>query len=332
MFHQHGRGKGLTCLSLALALPHCELPTVLVCSQEADPLAVSLSDLVFEAPGDAAVVGVRRCLDCMLETDGLTLKHCKALTLASSICAFMVVESRLDAKLSIATDKRPRLARLSVSACQVFQHIELNDPSSFNNQSSALLFDLIECCTIAENCACLDFVGALLLSGTGAHFCTGGRLDEGGMSPQPSYRAVLNGLMQVNDLATNLRKMPVPTTAAVHGKLIGGGVALCLATQQRIAAASASFCFGNLPRGKNPLFMLSRSLPSAAGAVAAMAMYLEDPIISAQAAFDCGIVHLVANDARHAKAIAHDVVYRKSCLQAARFKHDEHVNNTSHSG
>ena len=101
--------------------------------------------------------------------------------------------------------------------------------------------------------------------------------------------------------------MPVPTIAAVHGKLIGGGVALCLATQQRVAAASASFSFGNLPRGKNPLFMLSRSLPAAAGAAAAMTLYVEDPTISAQAAFACGIVHLVANDARHAKAIAPDV-------------------------
>ena len=82
---------GLACLSLALALTHCELPTVLVYAQEADPLVVSLSDLVFEAPGDAATVGVRQCLDCMLEIDSLALKHRKALTLASSICAFMVV-------------------------------------------------------------------------------------------------------------------------------------------------------------------------------------------------------------------------------------------------
>ena len=308
-FHQHGRGKGkgLACLSLALALTHCELPTVLVYAQEADPLVVSLSDLVFEAHGDAAVVDVRQCLDCMLEIDGLALKHRKALTLVSSICAFMVVGLRLDRKLSIPTNKRLRLARLSVSACRVLQHLELNDPRTFNNQSSALIFDLIECCTIAENSACLDFAGALLLSGIGAHFCTGGRLDEGGVSPRPSYRDVLKGLMQCNNLATNLRRIPVPTIAAVHGQLIGGGVALCLATQQRVAAASASFSFGNLPRGKNPLFMLSRSLPSAAGAAAAMAMYVEDPTISAQAAFACGIVHLVANDARHAKTIAPDV-------------------------
>ena len=102
--------------------------------------------------------------------------------------------------------------------------------------------------------------------------------------------------MQYTDLATHLRKMTIPTTAAVHGKLIGGGVALCLATQWRAAAAGASFCFGNLPRGKNPLFMLSRSLPSVVGASVAMTAYLDDPVISARAAFDHAIVHSIGDD------------------------------------
>jgi enoyl-CoA hydratase/carnithine racemase len=62
-----------------------------------------------------------------------------------------------------------------------------------------------------------------------------------------------------------LRKLPVATTAAVHGKLIGGGVALSLAAQYRISSQEATFNFGNLPRGMNPLFMLSRSLALVAG-------------------------------------------------------------------
>lgn len=71
---------------------------------------------------------------------------------------------------------------------------------------------------------------------------------------------------------------------AVHGKLIGGGVALSLAAQRKISARDALFNFGNLPRGMNPLFMLSRSLPLAAGRSEAMALYLEDPSVNAHVA------------------------------------------------
>lgn len=86
----------------------------------------------------------------------------------------------------------------------------------------------------------------------------------------------------MNDLATAIRNLPVPTICAVHGKLIGGGVALALAADIRVAAKNASYNFGNLPRGMNPLFMLSRSMPLYIGYGRANLLYLEDPIANAE--------------------------------------------------
>ena len=92
--------------------------------------------------------------------------------------------------------------------------------------------------------------------------------------------------------------------AAVHGKLIGGGVALSLATDLRVAANAASFNFGNLPRGMNPLFMLSRSLPSVVGDSSAMVMYLDDMILPAATALQSGILSAIGNTVSDAKALA----------------------------
>lgn len=74
--------------------------------------------------------------------------------------------------------------------------------------------------------------------------------------------------------------MAVYTFAAVHGKLIGGGVAYALAADWRSCSMGTTFNFGNLPRGVNPLFMLSWTLPSLVGFSTCSLIYLEDSVIS----------------------------------------------------
>ena len=81
-------------------------------------------------------------------------------------------------------------------------------------------------------------------------------------------------------------------------------MALCLATKWRVAAVGASFVFGNLPRGMNPLFMLSRSLPSVVGGSPAMAMYLDDTALSLPTALESGVVDAIGNSIGEAKMLA----------------------------
>ena len=120
-----------------------------------------------------------------------------------------------------------RLSRLGISdsACLV----ELNDPVHFNGEGHALISDLKLCIEAARKIAFQCQSCALILQGVGAHFCTGARLEENG--PDHSGLSIHDALGHLNissEVAMGLRKLPI-TTAAVHGKLIGGGVALSLA-------------------------------------------------------------------------------------------------------
>jgi enoyl-CoA hydratase/carnithine racemase len=112
---------------------------------------------------------------------------------------------------------------------------------------------------------------------------------------------------EMNDVATAIRNLPVPTICAVHGKLIGGGVALALAADIRVAAKNASYNFGNLPRGMNPLFMLSRSMPLYIGYGRANLLYLEDPIANAEMALSLGLANVVSGSVAEAKSVAREI-------------------------
>ena len=81
-------------------------------------------------------------------------------------------------------------------------------------------------------------------------------------------------------------------------------MALCLATKYRAAAVGTSFVFGNLPRGMNPLFMLSRSLPSVVGGSLAMVTYLDDAVLSLSTALESGVVSAIGNSIGEAKVLA----------------------------
>ena len=111
-------------------------------------------------------------------------------------------------------------------------------------------------------------------------------------------------LSSFSKTAAMIRRLPVPTFGAVHGKLIGGGVALALATDFIVCSEGVTFNFGNLPRGKNPLFMLSRSMSLAVGQGLANRSYLEDPVLTAEDVMAMGLAHETAGSASEAKLIA----------------------------
>ncbi|MDA9173013.1 enoyl-CoA hydratase-related protein [bacterium] len=159
-------------------------------------------------------------------------------------------------KLEISASRLARISILSFGAV-----LELNDPLHFNGESRELLIELINGARVHQDLAMIGQLYCTILQGAGAHFCTGGRLektaDEQAMATHLLSIATLHALNLNNELAKSIRKLPVQTSAAVHGKLIGGGVALALCTQFRVGHTGATFNIGNLPRGMNPLFMLS---------------------------------------------------------------------------
>src|SRR5262249_31177440 len=85
-------------------------------------------------------------------------------------------------------------------------------------------------------------VGAVVLTGAGRAFCSGGdvkSMAEGGNVPSTEEATKrLRGRMEVSRL---LHEMAKPTIAMVNGPAAGAGLSLALACDLRIASTSARF-------------------------------------------------------------------------------------------
>ena len=192
------------------------------------------------------------------------------------------------------------LVRLSVSESGVGV-IELADAPNFNAESMALMQCLKERLCEVQRLALLGDVRCVVIQGAGPHFCTGGWSPSG--ESDISYESP-NDIAAISDVARLIRELPIPSIAAVHGKLIGGGLALAMAADWCIAAADSTYNVGNLPRGMNPLFMLSRCLPLSIGRGPSLKLYLEDSIITNAQAVSLGLVHSTERTSADAKLAA----------------------------
>lgn len=87
-------------------------------------------------------------------------------------------------------------------------------------------------------------VNALVVTGTGKGFCSGGDVDEiiGALLEMDS-RGLLEFTRMTGAVVERMRRLPVPIVAAVNGVAAGAGAVIALAADMRLLAASASFHF-----------------------------------------------------------------------------------------
>ena len=152
-------------------------------------------------------------------------------------------------------------------------------------------------------------VHAVLLQGVGSHFCTGGaqHQDAGMLLVAPQLAPMTSAVADMVDCVMTLTQIALPVLASLHGKLIGGGVALALNTDWRSCTVNTMFCQGNLPRNMNPITNFSRTLGQCAGTTTAHALHLEDTTISGMQACTLDIVQVLDADATAARRSAHSV-------------------------
>ncbi|CAM8672639.1 enoyl-CoA hydratase/isomerase family protein [Sphingobium sp.] len=140
-------------------------------------------------------------------------------------------------------------------------------------------------------------IRALILTGAGSMFSAGGNLqalvDSLSSRDVAVERASLEAAVATVDL---LRTMPIPTLAAVNGPAAGGGFALALACDLRIASPCAKFAYAygaiGLAGDLGINWLLVRTLGQARARTVAFGGTLD-----AQAACAIGLVDSVVADA-----------------------------------
>jgi len=103
-------------------------------------------------------------------------------------------------------------------------------------------------------------------------------------------------LEEIHALARQWERSPVVTIAAVNGLAFGGGCEIAMACDFRLAAFSASFGQPEVNLGIIPGFGGTQRLPRLVGPAKALELNLLGEPISAEAAFEHGLVNRVVDD------------------------------------
>jgi enoyl-CoA hydratase/carnithine racemase len=182
--------------------------------------------------------------------------------------------------------------------------ITLNRPSKLNAINDDIIHGLARIYREAQND---DTVRALVLTGAGRAFCSGGDMKrdadivEGWPPVQgefPNPQSVRGRLSRtVHTIGFAAEALDKPLIAAVNGPAVGAGMDLALMCDIRFAARSATFSEAYIKVGLIPGEGGSYYLPRIVGMAAALELLLTGDFIDAQEALRIRLVNRVYDDA-----------------------------------
>ncbi len=177
--------------------------------------------------------------------------------------------------------------------------LTLDRPDSLNAMSRQLVNDLRDFLTKLPQ---RKDIRVVILKGAGRAFCAGLDLKEASEPANESTQGnpVTAGLrMQrhISELIIMMRRAPQPFIASVHGAASGGGFALALAADVRLAGASARMNAAFIRIGLSACDVgVSYFLPRLVGASLASELLLTGRFIHAERALASGLVSQVVPD------------------------------------
>ncbi|MBM4269757.1 MAG: enoyl-CoA hydratase/isomerase family protein [Deltaproteobacteria bacterium] len=189
----------------------------------------------------------------------------------------------------------------------------LNRPDSLNAMNPRLIDEVND---FFQNLSEDRETRVVVLRGAGRAFCAGLDLKEtpaaGGGSGESrgSISGGLRGQRRVSEIVMRMRRAPQPIIAAIHGAACGGGFAMALAADARIAGASARMNAAFIRLGLSACDVgVSYFLPRLIGASLASELLLTGDFIDAARAERVGLVSQVVPDDRLEEA-ARDLAQR----------------------
>ncbi len=167
--------------------------------------------------------------------------------------------------------------------------VTLNRPEKLNSLNRTLRGELA---AVMGELAADDSVHAVILTGAGRAFCAGMDLKE--FEAPPGQAEQESGQLSVFQA---VEAMPQPVIAAVNGFAVTGGFELALACDILLASRGARFADTHAPLAIMPGAGLSQKLSRILGRPRAMALSLTGDFLSAEEAFQHGLVsHLLADE------------------------------------
>jgi 2-(1,2-epoxy-1,2-dihydrophenyl)acetyl-CoA isomerase len=172
--------------------------------------------------------------------------------------------------------------------------LTMNRPDALNALSLQLTVDL----KAAIEQAIEDNARAVVLTGEGRAFCSGGDLRE--MSEMWKKEGRIEAFMEeplkaLHDVILLMRETPIPFIAAVQGVCAGAGTNFALACDLIFASEDASFNEAFVRIGLSPDCGGSFFLPRAVGEKLAAEIFMTGETLSAERALQIGMINRVVS-------------------------------------
>ncbi len=169
--------------------------------------------------------------------------------------------------------------------------ITLNRPEKLNALNYGLVEDLHRA---IDEIKADDACRVVVLTGAGRGFCSGLDLTEPSPIDASAIEFPRSGMRwqeRIADLTTKLIRLRQPVIAAVNGPAYGGGFALALASDIRVASSSARFCTQFIKLGLGGCDIgVSYTLPRIVGSGQAFDLILTARTVEADEALRIGLV------------------------------------------
>lgn len=162
--------------------------------------------------------------------------------------------------------------------------ITLNRPERLNAYNMAMRDELFQILLALHE----DYeVRAMVLTGAGRAFSTGGDVTEFGTAPSP---IVARWVRFRRDVWGLLRSLTIPTLAAVHGLTVGGGLEMALLCDLALAADDTRICLPETGLGMIPGVAGTQTLSRRSSPATALELCVTGRWIDAGEALRLGLV------------------------------------------
>ncbi len=170
--------------------------------------------------------------------------------------------------------------------------VTMNQPENFNAINVELCTDLIQA---IEICGEDESIRAVVLTGSGPFFCSGGDLNKvrESMGTPGQNRFLREGTKILHRIITDIRLIPKPVIASINGSLGGAGCSLALACDLRIAVNTAKFKQSYTSIGLSPDGGFTILAGAILGLGKASELLFLDPVLKAEQALAIGLLHKV---------------------------------------